>query len=128
MKTDLQQRIDKLPKWAQDHIRVLSSRLRGAQSEAARLMGDKPSSAYWESYADLANGGRPKKMYLPGGRATFIIGQDRYGRTHEISVDVTATNEGVQGVDIHCTQTFMRIAPLSCNRAHITTLDPRDSA
>lgn len=57
---------------------------------------------------------------------TFILGKDRHGREHTITVSLARSAEGVPALEIKSSRAGLRILPSYTSMIHVSTLDPRD--
>jgi len=105
MTTDAQEKIDKLPKWAQEHITQLMIRVAILQ----KLLGEKfeNSKAYWEY-----NG---ERTYIPDGvHITFGIGDSK------IVAYMSLDDNGALRI---YGDTTIKIIPQAANSVHISIDD-----
>ena len=125
-KAELAAKVRKLPKWAQQEIANLNMRVREAREELRSLNeGARPGSdCYYRSYS--YEGTLPERVELPHGMLTVVLGKDKWGRDHEITVSKGRANIGVPAVEIRSTHGPLRIIPQVSNAVHITTLNPTE--
>lgn len=122
------ERIKKLPRWAQDHIELLSRRVDEARGELRRYfdpLDEDDQTPYWSSYSN-SNRGLPKEFALPGGRARFNLGRDQYGRAHQITVSLAMSQVGTPCVEVRASHSGLRIIPQVSNCVSITTRSTSD--
>jgi hypothetical protein len=111
-------RVEKLPKWAQDHIALLRMRLSEARADAnnARTRGPEDTDTFAEPYSQ-------SPIYLPvGARVVFRLAEGRditahviHGRNGETYLDVTAS--GFRG------GSDLYVSPQASNVVRLTTGD-----
>jgi len=125
-KEELEAKIAKLPRWAQSVITQAQMRAESLEKELDTLRCKHETEAYWESYGHSRPSHMPERMNLPHGRATFLLGNDKYGRTHSIDVVVETTHDGVKGIGIRAYNSGLRIFPGASNTVFATTLPSKD--
>jgi len=85
-------KIENLPKWAQDHIGVLNTRLNEARAELNRLGEGQPTKVIVDPYAEMRMAGA-KPLYLTeNSLVRFIVGE---GREQYIDVSLDKQGAGV---------------------------------
>lgn len=122
---ELAAKVAKLPRWARNVIASRDNTITSLRRDLDTLRCHHETDAYWESYGH-GDDVLPKKMYLPGGRATFVLGKDKYGRDHSIDVVTETSIEGVPSIGIRAYHTGLRIFPNASNTITATTLTKDD--
>jgi hypothetical protein len=120
-KEEFEEKLLKLPRWIRNAVASLQGTVRSLRRDLDTLRCNRETDAYWESYGH-GDDVLPKKMYLPGGRATFVLGTDKHGRKHSIDVVVETTIDGLKGIGIRAYHSGLRIYPSASNCVTLTTL------
>jgi len=123
---ELDAKVEKLPRWARNVIAQARMRGDSLEKELDTLRSKTPTDAYWESYGHSRPNSMPERMYLPGGRATFCLGTDKYGREHTIDVVVETTIEGAKAIGVRAYHSGLRVFPTASNCVTLTTLPDKD--
>ena len=88
MEDDKLEKVKKLPKWAQDHIRTLQMRLREAEQAAAEMSGSVPNAVVW---ADPYRA-NPRPLEVMGRPVRFTTDEPDETRSY---IDVSMVEPGV---------------------------------
>jgi hypothetical protein len=120
-KEEFEEKILKLPRWVRNAVASLQNTVTSLRRDLDTLRCKHETDAYWESYGH-GDDVLPKKMYLPGGRATFVLGKDKFGRNHSIDVVIETTIDGVKAIGIRAYHSGLRVYPSASNCVTLTTL------
>jgi hypothetical protein len=115
--TPTNNQLERLPKWARDHINLLTMRLAEANDVLARQRGGQRSRVLVEP-----NGYNSAPEYYARDTATvrFMLGDDW---TDHIDLHMIKDNNGKRGVLVRGGNTRLMVHPVSSNHVDIYLLD-----
>lgn len=114
--------LERLPKWARDHINLLTMRLAGANDVIDRQRGDKKTRVQVDPHSGLINNTeRGPRLYLHDtDTVRFMLGDDW---TDHIDLHMIKDYNGKRGVLVRGGNTRLMVHPVSSNHVDIYLLD-----